>query len=463
MMRTDIAPHNGSLRACDESLRVPNVSLRAPNMSQWTSDASQWACNASESDVPQLPAFHDPPEEQCDDNDSSRLTPHSSFSAISHPESELSDNRVKDFKLWAQKVASKFELEAAPFLELSTFINVGRKLNAADLQLQIWQQATNYRILNGIKEIKVESASTKTAMQKVTSGLEGRFQLSADQMMQVAITCKDMLVQAGRTKYKMLHVDVEDRLKSCTDTLGFQNMFGNPVHEQFCTLILESTGVSDSGKGHISLEEFTWTVLNKYKRGGVGMGSKVKHQLHFAYLCFYGRWHQYVVGPGVESGAESGKETGSLSEPPVKHPKSMSHKAPPGRVKTGHDFWSAMDRLFIKDIEQYGKDMKNEHWREFFNSIIINDQESYGKNAGTILPAQPSIYTELRGSPLPPPPTATLSAAPAVASSATPAPCQQTHTLQSLPDTSSTSARGSGVPLDLSQTYGDDDILGEDF
>ncbi|KAI6144440.1 hypothetical protein BKA82DRAFT_4178130 [Pisolithus tinctorius] len=479
MMRTDIAPRNGSLRAHDESLRVPNVSPRAPDMSQWMSDASQWACNASESDVPQLPAFHDPPEEQCDDDNSSWLTPHSSFSAISCPESELSDDRVKDFKLWAQKVASKFELKAAQFLELSTFINVGRKLNATDLRLRIWQQATSYKILNGIEEIKVESANTKTAVQKVTSGLKGRFQLSTDQMMQVAITCKDMLVQAGRTKYKTLHVDVEDRLKSCADTLGFQNVFGNPVHEQvlrtmikkecsgirskFHTLILESTGVSDSGKGHISLKEFTWTVLNKYKRGGVGTGSKVEHQLHFAYLCFYRRWHQYVVGPGAESGAESGEETGSPSKPPAKRAKSMSHKAPPGRVKTGRDFWSAMDHLFIKDIEQYGKDMKNEHWREFFNSIVINDQESYGKNAGMILPALPSIYMESRGSPLLPPPTATSSAAPAVASSATPAPRQQTHTLQSLPDTSSTSARGSGVPLDLSQTYGDDDILGEDF
>ncbi|KIN94828.1 hypothetical protein M404DRAFT_34667 [Pisolithus tinctorius Marx 270] len=138
----------------------------------------------------------------------------------------------KDFKLWAQKVASKFELKAAQFLELSTFINVGRKLNATDLRLRIWQQATSYKILNGIEEIKVESANTKTAVQKVTSGLKGRFQLSTDQMMQVAITCKDMLVQAGRTKYKTLHVDVEDRLKSCADTLGFQNVFGNPVHEQ---------------------------------------------------------------------------------------------------------------------------------------------------------------------------------------------------------------------------------------
>ncbi|KAI6032629.1 hypothetical protein F5J12DRAFT_887529 [Pisolithus orientalis] len=379
-------------------------------MSQWTSDASQWACNASESDVPQLAAFHDPPEEQCNDDDSSWLTPHSSFSAISCPESELSDDHVKDFTLWAQKVASKFELKAAQFLELSTFIDVGRKLNATDLWLQIWQQATNYKILNGIKEIKVES-STKTAMQKVTSGLKGSFQLSMDQMMQVAITCKDMLVQAGCTKYKMLHINVKDQLKSHADTLGFQNMFGNLVHEQH----------------------------------------------------FYGRWHQYIVGPGVESRAESGEETGSLSEPPAKHAKSMSHKAPPGRVKTGHDFWSAMDHLFIKDIEQYGKGMKNEHWHKFFNSIIINDQESYGKNAEMILPVLPSIYTESRGSPLLPPPAATSSATPTVTSSATPAPHQQTHTLQSLPDTSSTSAHGSGVLPDLSQTYGDDNILGEDF
>ncbi|KIO01176.1 hypothetical protein M404DRAFT_1003242 [Pisolithus tinctorius Marx 270] len=358
MMRTDIAPCDRSLRAHNESLRVPNVSPRAPNMSQWMSDASQWACNVC---IPQSSGG----TMQCNDNDSSWLTPHSSFSAISCLESELSDNCVKDFKLWAQKVASKFVLKAAQFLELSMFIDVGRKLNATDLWLWIWQQATNYKMLNGIEEIKVESASMKTAMQKVTSGLKGGFQLSADQMMQVAITCKDMLIQAGCTKYKMLHVNVEDQLKSHTDTLGFQNMFGNLVHEQvlytmikkecsgiqskFCTLILESTGVSDSGKGHILLKEFTWTV---------------EHQLHFAYLCFYGRWHQYVVGPGAESRAESGKETGSPSKPPAKHAKLMSHKAPPGRVKTGRDFWSAMDHLFIKDIEQYGKDMKNEHWCE---------------------------------------------------------------------------------------------------
>ncbi|KAI6116434.1 hypothetical protein F5141DRAFT_1267916 [Pisolithus sp. B1] len=84
-----------------------------------------------------------------------------------------------------------------------------------------------------------------------------------------------------------------------------------------------------------------------------------------------------------------------VNKPPMKHARSASNKAPPGRVKMGRDFWSAIDRLFVKDLEWYGRDMKNDKWRDFFNEIIIQDQERYGMNSGSMLPLLPSMYTEL--------------------------------------------------------------------
>ncbi|KIK16969.1 hypothetical protein PISMIDRAFT_15465 [Pisolithus microcarpus 441] len=84
----------------------------------------------------------------------------------------------------------------------------------------------------------------------------------------------------------------------------------------------------------------------------------------------------------------------SVDKPPVKHARLVSNKAPPGRVKTGCDFWSVIDRLFMKDLEPYGRDMKNNKWHDFFNEIIIQDQEHYGMNLGSMLPPLPSMYTE---------------------------------------------------------------------
>ncbi|KAI6025628.1 hypothetical protein F5J12DRAFT_697142, partial [Pisolithus orientalis] len=110
--------------------------------------------------------------------------------------------------------------------------------------------------------------------------------------MQILIVCKDMLMQAGQTKYKTLHVDIEAHPSVlCADLLGFLNVFNNPANEhvlhvaikQECSALLDSTS-QEEGKTHMMLEELTWMVLSKYKCGGVGSGLKAKYQLHFAFL-----------------------------------------------------------------------------------------------------------------------------------------------------------------------------------
>ncbi|KAI6095057.1 hypothetical protein F5141DRAFT_1068716 [Pisolithus sp. B1] len=124
------------------------------------------------------------------------------------------------------------------------------------------------------------------------------------------------------------------------------------IRSKFHTLLLESTRPVDR-KPCMTLEELTWMVLRKYKQG--------RH--------YYVRAHQYIY-PGLDvseaSGIESGEEPGA--EPPVKHAKT--------------------------DLDQYGKDMKNDQWCNFFIKIILTDQEHYGKNSGTLLPSLPMTYME---------------------------------------------------------------------
>ncbi|KAI5992864.1 hypothetical protein EDC04DRAFT_2910954 [Pisolithus marmoratus] len=296
------------------------------------------------------------------------------FSEVLCRETEHSEDHVKRLKLWAQKVATEFGLEASQFSELSMFICLRQNLDTGNLCMCIWQLAIGYRLLNGQDKIMAHLVNMQNAVEMASAGIKGRFQLSVDQAMQVLIIAKDLVVQVGQTNYKGLHYDVEEQLKLRADVLGFQNVFSNPANERvlrtvikrecsatrnkLCILLLDSTG-----KSHMTLEELTWTALSKYN---------------------YGKAHQYIVGTAAddESGNESSKEGASreagmdvsTSKLPVKRAKSGSGKAPPGR-------W-------------YRKDMKNDKWRRLFNKIILLDQACYGKNSGSILQALPSMYTE---------------------------------------------------------------------
>ncbi|KAI6038099.1 hypothetical protein EDC04DRAFT_2896824 [Pisolithus marmoratus] len=275
------------------------------------------------------------------------------FSEVLHRETKHSEDHVKHLKLWAQKVATEFRLKASQFSELSMFIHLRKNLDTGNLCMHIWQLAIGYRLLNGQDKIMAHSVNMQNAVETASAGIKGRFQLSVDQAMQVLIIAKDLVMQVGQTNYKGLHYDVEEWLKLHADVLGFQNVFGNPANE------------------------------------------------HVLCTCNYGKVHQYIAGTAVDdkSGNKSSKEGASgedvsTSELPVKCAKSGSSKAPPSRVKGGCDFWSAIDWMFTKDFEWYGKDMKNDKWCGLFNKIILLDQACYGKNSGSILQALPSMYTE---------------------------------------------------------------------
>ncbi|KAF9232533.1 hypothetical protein BU15DRAFT_81136 [Melanogaster broomeanus] len=160
--------------------------------------------------------------------------------------------------------------------------------------------------------------------------------------------------------------------------------------------IIDSLGLGKTRKSN--LENLTLKVLKKLKQGGVGVNPKVETQLHLALLRHYTKVHRYLLSPTrVDSdGSASGDDDDDEycdEEPPAKRTKITSSVAPPGRIKKGKDFWSAMDNALAKDLEKYGKDMKDAKWREFFNELVVEDTNDYGANKGHVLPPLPSTYT----------------------------------------------------------------------
>ncbi|KAI6101130.1 hypothetical protein F5141DRAFT_1065901 [Pisolithus sp. B1] len=228
--------------------------------------------------------------------------PTSSSSDIVHQESE--EDHVRHLKLWAKKAATKFNLKASQFSELTMFIKL----------------ATNHKLLNGLEEMKSYMVNTKNAVESATAGIRSGFQLSANQA--------------------VLHIDVEERLRMHANSYGFQNVFGNPANKHML---------------HAAIKKECSAVRNKF--------------------CMLYWW-----------GGESALDAGGTYMDSSEQIQSSQHYY-------GQQLKKAASRVVKKG--QPWKDMKNDKWRDFFNEIIIQDQERYGTNSGSMLPLLPSMYTEL--------------------------------------------------------------------
>ncbi|KAI6129360.1 hypothetical protein EDD16DRAFT_1515890 [Pisolithus croceorrhizus] len=357
--------------------------------------------------------------------------PISSNPDMSHRGAKPSEDELKQLKLWAEKPTQ--------FSELGTLIYVGKNLDTRDLCSQIWQQVTNYKVLNGIEEIMVDLKNMKSVVEAVTSRLKGSFELSIDQMMQVTITCKDMLVQAGCTKYKALHTDVEhDRsssdhrqnhwdFRTCSEILGMSRCSMQPLRGNVVQFEANSTHWHQASG---------WEAM--YDTGRTYMDSTQQMQ---ASTIMQGHINTSIQGwmQVMPVGLKVAKN------------QVLSHQQNVQR--------HTMDWLLVKDLNQYGKDMNNDQWCNFFIQIILTDQEHYGKNSGTLLPSLPMTYMESHVAT--PGTTSTISH---------PFPATTYHGpshMQSLghcPVTGTSLCPSHGDSLDsLPATEGTEELLGEDF
>ncbi|KIJ57690.1 hypothetical protein HYDPIDRAFT_34876 [Hydnomerulius pinastri MD-312] len=283
-------------------------------------------------------------------------------------DSERRDN----VKLWALRIGNQFGLKPSQYSDLVGFVELGENLDFGNLRILIWQQAMLYQILNAIETSSLNYAMYKDAMETAAAQLADVFQLSKDQKNQVRILAKDLIVQPGRFKYMTIHHDVEGHLKLHAEVLGFKNIFGNAVREQ----AMRSTIAKECSAARNRLRGY---VVSKLKRGGVGTDLKIEFQLHLALLRYHSKDHRYLISPikgdgtasdedGEDGDEDDGDDADGIDhdgdEPPSKRKKVSSKAAPPGRVRKGQDFWSAMDKALAKDVERLGKDMKDTKWRE---------------------------------------------------------------------------------------------------
>ncbi|OSX63035.1 hypothetical protein POSPLADRAFT_1033630 [Postia placenta MAD-698-R-SB12] len=145
-----------------------------------------------------------------------------------HPETSSTHHMSFDkvhIKQWLELVANCLQLRSEQYSDLQVFIELGEDLEPGDICIHIYQQATQYCVLNNVE---------------VQSVAYGKFM---------------------------------EQLRRDKDLLGFTQIYGNPL--------LKSVSL---GAAQCSLEQATWLIATKFKMGSPGSTLSADYQIHIVIL-----------------------------------------------------------------------------------------------------------------------------------------------------------------------------------
>ncbi|KAJ7097470.1 hypothetical protein C8R44DRAFT_643466, partial [Mycena epipterygia] len=115
--------------------------------------------------------------------------------------------------------------------------------------------------------------------------LEGNFAFTKDQEKNIRGIVRDVIFEPSRTVYTTMHVDVVVNIKKHFELLSLDNIVGIPAREQALISQVRNAGssvrnayrkeiiASIDAKTWVTLAQFTYDCVSRYKLGGVGMDS----------------------------------------------------------------------------------------------------------------------------------------------------------------------------------------------
>ncbi|KAI6026059.1 hypothetical protein EDC04DRAFT_2606154 [Pisolithus marmoratus] len=206
--------------------------------------------------------------------------------------------------------------------------------------------------------------------------------------------------------------------------LGFWNVFGNPTNEcilhaaikKECSAVQNKfhmlhwwrrEDMHDTGRTHMDSSEQI-----QMRRSWIRFKSQVSVAPGMPHMHYYGRVHQYLMGLGAteESGIKSCKEGATVEA-------DMDTSSEGGDAKRSPVGRGVLVQPRELELPGWGQECTHQEWRNNipstlawnsiclicggtsiivldFNEIIIQDQEHFGRNSGSILNPLPSMYME---------------------------------------------------------------------
>ncbi|KAI9069823.1 hypothetical protein FKP32DRAFT_1557433, partial [Trametes sanguinea] len=126
--------------------------------------------------------------------------------------------------------------------------------------------------------------------------LEHTFHFTTQQRVNICTITQDLIYQPDRIEFKMLFMDLMERLEQEKDKLRLTNVFGNPWRVKQLTGFARdiASSVRNSFRSEIcasivgdkrcSLKEFTYRSAMKFKLGGAGTHIELPYTAHNAIL-----------------------------------------------------------------------------------------------------------------------------------------------------------------------------------
>ncbi|KAI0670255.1 hypothetical protein C8Q78DRAFT_1035408 [Trametes maxima] len=225
--------------------------------------------------------------------------------------------------------------------------------------------------------------------------LEDGFQLTKEQKENIRCITQDLIYKPTQFTFKALFIEVDKSIRDNKEQLNMTNIFFTPAREKVLTSHIRKTcssvrngfrqDVRDSVMGEKirSLQEFTFQIAFKYKRGGPGERLDIGYTIHNALL------RRFALDNPQSLNYEEDEDGNIIESSPDNRAGSSRKKrktTASGRVPQGQDFWSKVDKYFQDHIKEKGRNLTAPAWKSLVDDVIRRDEQSFpppGSMAGT--------------------------------------------------------------------------------
>ncbi|KAJ7866769.1 hypothetical protein B0H14DRAFT_2347331, partial [Mycena olivaceomarginata] len=126
--------------------------------------------------------------------------------------------------------------------------------------------------------------------------LDGNFAFTKDQEKNIRGIVRDIIIEPSRIVYSTMHIDVLAAIKKRPESLSLDNVAGVPAREQALASQVRSAGssvrnalrkeilASIDPENWVSLPQFAYDCVSKYKLGGAGIDIPDTYTAHIALL-----------------------------------------------------------------------------------------------------------------------------------------------------------------------------------
>ncbi|KAJ3765413.1 hypothetical protein FB446DRAFT_795070 [Lentinula raphanica] len=292
----------------------------------------------------------------------------------------------EDVSLFCDKAANFFELDAAQCSHLKQHIVINREGPIGVMKEHIWMHADTIAMFNSMKASLADQAAVHELVKNANAKFSTKFELLKEHKEILQAIGKECFIDPARTSFHDVHLSIQKTIEDQPVLYGLGDLVGNPAAQkalrdyakdaaknagqQLRTQLLISVKGEDSTRRGVklplTLEEFTWKLVDSWRSGGLGSNTGVDYQCRFAVM----RKFTYAIWDGNDMDDDN---ENSSEEPPTKRKKG-------GRSSKENSFWGKFSVFLETHIGKNGKNLKTEGWSIFIADCVREDWKRFGKD-----------------------------------------------------------------------------------